>query len=32
MTAAGNGEGRSVVEMAHGNPEMQDALRRLGAP
>jgi ankyrin repeat protein len=31
ITAAGNGEGRSLVAMAVGNTAMQDALRRLGA-
>ena len=31
ITAVGNGEGRTVIEMAQGNPAMQDALRRLGA-
>ncbi len=31
IAALGNGEGRSVVEMADGNPAMQEALRRLGA-
>jgi hypothetical protein len=31
ITAPGNGEGRTLVEMAHGNPAMQEALRRLGA-
>jgi ankyrin repeat protein len=29
--AAGNGAGRTLLEMAEGNPAMQDALRRLGA-
>jgi ankyrin repeat protein len=32
ITAAGNGEGRTLVAMAQGNPTMQAALRRLGAP
>ena len=31
ITALGNREGRSLVSMAHGNPAMQDALRRHGA-
>jgi ankyrin repeat protein len=31
ITAPGNGEGRSLLEMAHGNPAMQEALGRLGA-
>ena len=31
ITALGNREGRTLVEMAHGNPAMQEALRRLGA-
>jgi len=31
LTAAGNGEGRSLIALANGNPAMQDALRRLGA-
>jgi hypothetical protein len=31
VRAAGNLHGRSLVEMARGNPEMQEALRRLGA-
>jgi ankyrin repeat protein len=31
IRAAGNGEGRSLLAMAHGNPAMQDALRRNGA-
>jgi ankyrin repeat protein len=31
ITAPGNGEGRSLLAMAHGNPAMQEALRRLGA-
>lgn len=31
ITALGNGEGRTVVAMAEGNPAMQTALRRLGA-
>ena len=31
VTAPGNGEGRTLLMMAHGNPAMQDALRRLGA-
>jgi ankyrin repeat protein len=31
VTAAGNGEGRTLVAMARGNPAMQEALRRLGA-
>jgi ankyrin repeat protein len=31
ITARGNGENRTMVEMAKGNPAMQEALRRLGA-
>ncbi len=31
IAAVANGEGRSLVSMAKGNPSMQDALRRLGA-
>ena len=31
ITAVGNREGRSLLSMAHGNPTMQDALRRHGA-
>jgi ankyrin repeat protein len=31
ITAVGNGEGRTLVAMARGNPAMQDALRRRGA-
>jgi ankyrin repeat protein len=31
ITAPGNGAGASLLEMAAGNPVMQDALRRLGA-
>jgi hypothetical protein len=31
ITALGNGEGRTLLVMAQGNPAMQDALRRLGA-
>ena len=31
ITARGNKENRTMVEMAKGNPPMQDALRRLGA-
>jgi ankyrin repeat protein len=31
ITAVGNGEGRSLIAMAHGNPTMQEALRGLGA-
>jgi ankyrin repeat protein len=31
ITAVGNGEGRSLLQMAHGNPTMQAALRRHGA-
>ena len=31
ITAAGNGEGLSLLDMAKGNAPMQDALRRLGA-
>jgi len=31
ITAVGNGEGRTLVEMAKGNPAMQEALRRHGA-
>jgi hypothetical protein len=31
VTATGNGEGRSLLEMAQGNPATQDALRRHGA-
>jgi ankyrin repeat protein len=31
LTAPGNRAGRSLIEMAHGNPAMQEALRRLGA-
>jgi hypothetical protein len=30
ITAAGNGAGRTLFEMAQGSPEMQEALRRLG--
>jgi ankyrin repeat protein len=31
ITAPGNGEGRTLLATAHGNPAMQEALRRLGA-
>jgi ankyrin repeat protein len=31
ITAVGNGEGRTLLEMAQGNPAMQEALRRHGA-
>jgi ankyrin repeat protein len=31
ITVPGNGEGLTLVEMANGNPAMQDALRRHGA-
>jgi hypothetical protein len=31
ITAVGNGAGRSLLAMAHGNPAMQEALRRHGA-
>jgi len=31
ITALGNGEGRTLMEMAQGNPAMQAALRRHGA-
>ena len=31
ITMVGNGAGRTLLEMAHGNRSMQDALRRLGA-
>jgi ankyrin repeat protein len=31
VTAIGNGEGRTLLGMAQGNPAMQQALRRLGA-
>jgi ankyrin repeat protein len=31
ITALGNGAGLTLVEMARGNPAMQEALRRLGA-
>lgn len=31
ITAIGNGEGRTLLGMAQGNPAMQEALRRLGA-
>jgi ankyrin repeat protein len=31
ITAPGNGEGLTLVAMAHGNPAMQEALRALGA-
>jgi hypothetical protein len=31
ITAVGNGGGLTLLEMAHGNPVMQEALRRLGA-
>ncbi len=31
ITAVGNGEGRTLVSMAQGNPAMQAALRRHGA-
>ena len=31
IRATGNLHGRTLVEMANGNPEMQEALRRLGA-
>jgi hypothetical protein len=31
IAALANGEGRTLIEMAQGNPEMQAALRRHGA-
>lgn len=31
ITAVGNGEGLTLLQMAHGNTAMQDTLRRLGA-
>ncbi len=31
ITADGNGEGRTLLAMAQGNPAMQEALRRHGA-
>jgi hypothetical protein len=31
ISAPGNGEGLSLLAMARGNPDMQAALRRLGA-
>jgi hypothetical protein len=31
ITAVGNGEGRTLLAGAQGNPAMQEALRRLGA-
>jgi hypothetical protein len=31
ITAVGNGEGRTLLAMAQGNPAMQEALRRHGA-
>jgi ankyrin repeat protein len=31
ITAVGNGDGLTLLAMAHGNPTMQDALRRHGA-
>jgi hypothetical protein len=31
ITAPGNGAGASLLDMAAGNPAMQDALRGLGA-
>jgi hypothetical protein len=31
ITALGNGAGRTLLEMAQGNPAMQAALRRHGA-
>jgi hypothetical protein len=31
ITAPGNGACRTLLEMATGNPAMQEALRRLGA-
>ena len=31
ISALGNGQGRTLLQMAQGNPEMQGALRRLGA-
>lgn len=31
ITAVGNGAGRTLLAMAHGNPAMQETLRRLGA-
>ena len=31
ITAIGNGEGRTLLDMAQGNPAMQEALRRHGA-
>ena len=31
ISALGNGQGRTLLQMAQGNPEMQEALRRLGA-
>ena len=32
VTAVGNGDGRTLTEMAQGNPAMQETLRRHGAP
>ena len=31
ISALGNGQGRTLLQMAQGNKEMQEALRRLGA-
>jgi hypothetical protein len=31
VTAIGNGEGRTLLSLAQGNPIMQEELRRLGA-
>ena len=31
INAPGNGDGRTLLEMAHGNAAMQEALRRRGA-
>ena len=31
ISALGNGQGRTLLQMAQGNPEMQEALRRMGA-
>ena len=31
LTALANGQGRTLLQMAEGNPQMQEALRRLGA-
>ena len=30
ISALGNGQGRTLLQMAQGNPEMQEALRRMG--